>query len=99
MRDRLIKIFDEHTCLRFLIPDINIKPLADILLENGVIVPPKKVYDTRLYKDGMKICEHEVKGVIYDCEYMAFDSGAIGKKIFQTRETAEQALKERNKDE
>ena len=93
MRDRLIEILKKHDWLRYLIADTNIERLADILLENGVIVPPEKVYDIRLYKDGMKICEHEVKGVIYDCEYMAFDSRAIGNKIFLTREAAEQAMK------
>lgn len=90
MRDKLIKLIQEAVggCAEYWAGLI-----ADRLLENGVIVPPKKVYDIRLYKDGMKICEHEVKGVIYDCEYMAFDSRAIGNKIFLTREAAEQAMK------
>ena len=88
MRDKLKKIIHDAR-FRVFTED----SLVDYLLENGVIVPPKKVYDIRIYKDGMKICEHEVKGIIYDCGYMAFDSRAIGNKIFLTREAAEQAMK------
>ena len=98
MRDRLIEILKKRDWLRYLIADTNIERLADILLEAGVIVPTEKVYDIRICKDGLKICEHEVKGIIYDCEYTAFDSRAIGDKIFLTREAAKQALAEREVD-
>lgn len=96
MRDRLVELIQNAVdgCARHWA-----ELIADHLIANGVIVPPKKVYDIILCKDGMKICEHEVKGIIYDCGYMAFDSRAIGNKIFLTREAAEQALKEWNKDE
>lgn len=59
---------------------------------------PDKVYDIRLSKTGMKVDEHEVKGIIYDCGHMAFDSRAIGKSVFLTKAEATQALKERQAD-
>ena len=63
-----------------------------------IVELPDKVYDIRLSKTGMKVDEHEVKGIIFDCEYMAFDSKAIGKRIFLTQEEAGKALAERQVD-
>ena len=38
----------------------------------------------------------EVKKLVYDCGYIAFDDEEIGKSVFLTREAAEAALKGEN---
>ena len=70
--------------------------LADYLLEHGVIVLPCKVGDT-LY------CESAIKGHITylkapDLEWIFENREIFGKEIFLTREEAERALKEREKE-
>ena len=69
--------------------------IADYLLNHGVIVLPCKVGDT-LY------CESAIKGHIAylkapDLEWIFENREIFGKEIFLTREEAEQALKEREK--
>lgn len=68
---------------------------ADYFLEHGVIVMPCKVGDT-LY------CESAIKGQITylkapDLEWIVENKGLFGKEIFLTREEAEKALKERER--
>ena len=67
--------------------------LADYLIEHGVIVLPCKAGKI-LY------CESAIKGYITylvapDLEWIFENREIFGKKIFLTREEAEQALKER----
>lgn len=69
--------------------------LADYLLEHGVIVLSCKAGDT-LY------CESAIKGHITylkapDLEWIFENREIFGKEIFLTREEAEKALKEREK--
>lgn len=75
---------------------LNCSRLADYLLEHGVIVLPCKAGDT-LY------CESAIKGHITylkapDLEWIFENREIFGKEIFLTREEAEQALKEREKE-
>ena len=70
--------------------------LADYLLKHGVIVLPCKVGDT-LY------CESAIKGHITylkapDLEWIFENREIFGKEIFLTREEAERALKECEKE-
>ena len=70
--------------------------LADYLLEHGVIVLPCKAGDT-LY------CESAIKGHITylkapDLEWIFENREIFGKEIFLTREEAERALKECEKE-
>ena len=87
-----------------------IEVIADYLLENGVIVPPCKVGDTVYYLEGSRILEGTVKSfstIMKDNYYVVyvetkysllgierFGYWMFGKRIFLTRESAEQALKE-----
>ena len=48
--------------------------------------------DTVYQADTERVYELEVKKIIYDCGHIAFDSEAIGKTVFPTREAAEAAL-------
>ena len=75
---------------------LNCTKLADYLLEHGVTALPCKVGDT-LY------CESAIKGHITylkapDLEWIFENREIFGKEIFTTREEAEQALKEREKE-
>ena len=106
MKDRLIELIQQSVkgCARNW-ADI----IADYLLENGVIVPPCKVGDTVYYLEGSRILEGTVKSfstimkdnyfVVYvETKYSLlgierFGYWMFGKKIFLTREEAEQALK------
>lgn len=78
--------------------------LADHPLASGVIVPPVKVgqtvYQINPTPYGGEIYELEVLDVslhkskpYYETESIDFDTDAIGKSVFLTREDAEQALK------
>lgn len=60
-----------------------------------------KVYELcRINQFGdYKIDESEIKGFIVDTDGTAFDYELLGKRFFLTPEEAEQALKEREKDE
>lgn len=107
MRDRLIELlsnapadFDGNR---------NVCTLAEHLLANGVIVPPCKVGDTVYYLEGSRILEGTVKSfstimkdnyfVVYvETKYSLlgierFGYWMFGKRIFRTREAAEQAMK------
>ena len=106
MKDRLIELIQQSVkgCARNWAEII-----ADYLLENGVIVPPCKVGDTVYYLEGSRILEGTVKSfstimkdnyfVVYvETKYSLlgierFGYWMFGKKIFLTREEAEQALK------
>ena len=75
--------------------------VADHLIENGVVVPPCKVGDRVYQTDGARIYELEVLDVsihknmpYYETESVDFDTRAIGKSIFLTKEQAEQKLNE-----
>ena len=75
---------------------LNCSKLADYLLEHGVIVLPCKVGDT-LY------CESAIKGHITylkapDLEWIFENRESFRKEIFLTREEAEKALREREKE-
>lgn len=59
---------------------------------------PCKVGDTVYQTDGLRIYESKIRKVIYDTDFISFDERAIGKSVFITREKAEKALKEREKD-
>ncbi len=70
--------------------------VADYLLENGVVVIPCKIGDTVYQTDGIRIYELEIFDIslrnnkpYYETESIDFDSDAIGKSIFFTREDAE----------
>ena len=102
-RERLIKLFLD---CRYGIDDTPIfdseesVKLADYLLENGVIVPPVKVGDTVYQTDNAgDIYKSKVTQIVYSTKDVAFDERAIGKYIFLTREEAEKALKERDKND
>ncbi len=67
---------------------------------------PCKAGDTVYQTDGVRIYESDIyevdilrKSIIYNTNGIAFDETAIGKSIFLTREKAEEALKERAKNE
>lgn len=97
----------------FLDYDEFIDVTADILLSDGVIVPPCKVGDTvynSVYcivdKDGNKSAfADDVTGFSYDDAGLlvnvralgGFGYDGVGRTMFLTREEAEQALKEREK--
>lgn len=106
MKDRLIELIQQSVkgCARNWAEII-----AEYLLANGVIVPPCKVGDTVYYLEGSRILEGTVKSfstimkdnyfVVYvETKYSLlgierFGYWMFGKKIFLTREAAEQALK------
>lgn len=85
--------------------------LADYLLDNGVIVPPCKVGDKvfRIAPYYGRIAEEIVNGIVYESNEFefwfetnergknSFDGASLGELYFLTREEAEQALKEREK--
>ena len=81
--------------------------LADYLLEHGVIVPPCKVGDT-VYRpsDCLGVVQFVIISFnIYESEMFFTDDSEniiylsdIGKTVFLTREEAERALKEREKE-
>lgn len=104
MRDRLIELL--HPLISDVIENrLGIVGLADMLLENGVIVPPCKVGD-KVYTLFCNKCD---EGVVVSCEYSRasgfsymssngifpalFKEEDIGKTVFLTREEAEKALK------
>lgn len=63
-----------------------------------MIVPPVKVGQTVYQIDDTRVYELKVNGVcdiIYDTDAIAFSQDIIGKRIFLTREAAEEALKAR----
>ena len=71
--------------------------LADYLLEHGVIVPPCKVGDT-VYSIEMHIVDKWVKYKVCEIPFSLtlWENG--WEDIFLTREEAERALKEREKE-
>lgn len=85
--------------------------LADYLLENGVIIPPVKVGDTMYFDGGHfasrfagEIMERRVDVVLTEVWAtfrgdvdLSFDFEDFGKRVFLTREEAEQAITERGK--
>ena len=80
--------------------------LADYLIEHGVIVLPCKVGDTIYQIDGVRIYASTIyeityteNKVIFVTGNVVFDERAINNSIFLTREEAEKALKEREKNE
>ena len=109
MRDRLIELLNDCRYMEGYGMSL-VETQADYLLENGVIVPPCKVGDTVYYLEGSRILEGTVKSfstimkdnyfVVYvETKYSLlgierFGYWMFGKRIFLTREEAEQALKE-----
>lgn len=72
-----------------------LRELAEADKEGRCVVLPCKVFQY----DSERIYELEVRNIIYDCGYIAFDKNAIDKSVFLTREAAETALKEREQNE
>lgn len=72
-----------------------LRELAEANKEGRCVVLPCKVFQY----DSERIYELEVRNIIYDCGYIAFDKNAIDKSVFLTREAAETALKEREQHE
>lgn len=72
-----------------------LRELAEADKEGRCVVLPCKVFQY----DSERIYELEVRNIIYDCGYIAFDKNAIDKSVFLTREAAEAALKERERNE
>ena len=66
--------------------------------EGRCVVLPCKVGDTVYQENGVDVFELQVKNIIFDCGYVAFDSSAIGTSIYLTHEAAEAALKAREQD-
>ena len=106
-RDRLVELLKdtlhEWEC------DVSIKTVTEIaehLISNGVIVPPCKVGD-RVYRpsDCLGVVQFVIVSfTIYESEMFFTDDSEniiylsdIGKTVFLTREEAERALKEREK--
>ena len=100
MRDRLIDILVKHW-----FDGMTMGECADMLLANGVIVPPCKVGDTiyflsKYVKDWLY---DEVEYIRVYKDYMEiktvadryFEEEDFGKTVFLTKEEAEKALKER----
>lgn len=97
MRDKLIELLKHRRHLET-------SELADVLLENGIIVPPCKVGDTVYYEtfpvdngsisvgvQPHKIIAYRLRMVTEgNCLIADFE---IGKTVFLTREEAERALK------
>lgn len=77
------------------IPIDRLRELAEADKEGRCVVLPCKVFQY----DSERIYELEVRNIIYDCGYIAFDKNAIDKSVFLTREAAEAALKEREQNE
>ena len=91
----------------------NTTQMADYLLENGVIVPPVKVGDIVYIIDlddydeyTELVTDTEVFAIGDGCFYveqgsvcLTYSYSDIGESIFFTREEAEKALKEREKNE
>lgn len=77
--------------------------IADHLLDNGVIVPPCKVGDEiYVLEDSKTIEKATVEFIYYDGKDFDVISNdfytTMGRKAYYTREAAEQALKEREKE-
>lgn len=84
----------------------NIHNCADFADRSEWVHLPCKVGDTVYQTDGVRIYESDIcevdilrKSIIYNTNGIAFDETAIGKSIFLTREKAEEALKEREKND
>lgn len=113
-RERLIELLKNDNCPSPFICDANCKyinsgncsteRIADLLLENGVIVPPCKVGDmVYIFERGsyiIPICgkgkpHWEIKIEKCSFKYWLLDNHKFGVNMFFTREEAENALKER----
>ena len=94
MREKLIEMIQHSVggCARYWAEII-----ADGLLANGVIVPPCKVGDTVYQTDGARIYSSKIRNIIYSTDSIDFDESAIGESIYLTKEQAEKALKESEK--
>lgn len=110
-RDRLIELLEncEHISYLDSVYDLpNIYNLvADHLLANGVIVPPCKVGD-KLYRMNrigklVECVEYTVKNInctiLTERPYNCFAISNVGTCLFLTKEEAEQALKNRGKED
>lgn len=106
MRDKLIELLQECRGIEGIGMEL-VEKQADLLLANGVIVPPCKVGD-KMYFDGKyfashcegEIMERRVDVVITEALAtfrgevdVSFDFEAFGKIVFLNREDAEIALK------
>ena len=103
VRERLIELLDECRGIEGIGMEL-VEKHADLLLANGVIVPPCKVGDTVYVcfsrtrviecKVAQIIIEHiEEIGMSFICYGgMHFDMRHWGKTVFLTREEAEKAL-------
>lgn len=103
VRERLIELLDECRGIEGIGMEL-VEKHADLLLANGVIVPPCKVGDTVYVcfsrtrviecKVAQIIIEHiEEIGMSFICYGgMRFDMRHWGKTVFLTREEAERAL-------
>ena len=109
-KDKLLKLLDDFYYSIESITREDLEQIVNHLIANGVIVPPCKVGDTVYYLEGSRILDGTVKSfstiikdnyfVVYvETKYSIlgierFGYWMFGKRIFLTREEAEQALKE-----
>ncbi len=85
-----VAMYEALKSIEGIVPFDRLRELAQADLEGRCVVLPRKVYQT----DGVRVYEGAVRKVIFETSGIAFDRNAIGKTIFLTREEAEQALKE-----
>lgn len=88
-KEKLIEILD------YLLPGEHdvVCDMATLLIHRGVVVLPCKVGDTVFQHDSERIYESRVRDIIFDTPTIAFNTEAVGKTVFLTREEAEAALK------
>lgn len=114
-RERLIELIKQSTqkcdttdcnrCKYWNTNDCGAARMADILIKNGVIVPPCKVGDTVYFVYGGIINPHKIKRFeMTEYGNFAFSSlmftfEEFGKTVFLTREEAEKALAERSEND
>ena len=99
-----------ENCENVPLQDIEVERLADYLLANGVIVPPCKVGDKIYYIDKYTNCVEEdtvkfftvtkdgIKPILEFHNTKFWKYYKWGKTVFLTKEEAENALKERERE-
>lgn len=108
-RDRLIEIIKDISKQPVMITGLYdwADVIADYLLDNGVIVPPRKVGDT-VYEitTSEEIKQRKVKDIIYDNDgfrlrlepYFSYEY-YLNETVFLTSEEAEKALEDMRKED
>lgn len=108
-REKLVELLNKQKgyTLPIWIAPQTIEIMADVLIENGVIIPPCKVGDTvwmlvtcsstkTVYEKGKRKQEHHQHTYIRSAEMTKFNFFRvikdIGKTVFLTKEEAEKAL-------